>query len=92
MLGGKGQEAGTTPPICNLPQACGPTVHQTCKENTYVNGLCFLFGPNLRQQPQSFPEKIRGRWLLSQNTDGQCERKVRTGMGAVSSLSGNLEV
>uniref|UniRef100_A0A452QX68 Integrin subunit alpha M n=1 Tax=Ursus americanus TaxID=9643 RepID=A0A452QX68_URSAM len=39
--------------------ACGPTVHQTCKENTYVNGLCFLFGPNLRQQPQSFPEKIR---------------------------------
>uniref|UniRef100_A0A452QX88 Integrin subunit alpha M n=1 Tax=Ursus americanus TaxID=9643 RepID=A0A452QX88_URSAM len=59
VLGGKGQEAGTTPPICNLPQACGPTVHQTCKENTYVNGLCFLFGPNLRQQPQSFPEKIR---------------------------------
>uniref|UniRef100_A0A452QWB3 Integrin subunit alpha M n=1 Tax=Ursus americanus TaxID=9643 RepID=A0A452QWB3_URSAM len=52
VLGGKGQEAGTTPPICNLPQACGPTVHQTCKENTYVNGLCFLFGPNLRQQPQ----------------------------------------
>ncbi|XP_034525440.1 integrin alpha-M [Ailuropoda melanoleuca] len=39
--------------------ACGPTVHQTCKENTYVNGLCFLFGPNLWQQPQSFPEKIR---------------------------------
>ncbi|XP_045731361.1 integrin alpha-M isoform X5 [Mirounga angustirostris] len=39
--------------------ACGPTVHQTCKENTYVNGLCFLFGPNLWQQPQTFPEKLR---------------------------------
>ncbi|XP_042777220.1 integrin alpha-M-like isoform X2 [Panthera leo] len=39
--------------------ACGPTVHQTCKENTYVNGLCFLFGSNLRQQPQSFPESLR---------------------------------
>ncbi|XP_030880191.1 integrin alpha-M isoform X3 [Leptonychotes weddellii] len=39
--------------------ACGPTVHQTCNENTYVNGLCFLFGPNLWQQPQTFPEKLR---------------------------------
>ncbi|XP_029802895.1 integrin alpha-M-like [Suricata suricatta] len=39
--------------------ACGPTAHQTCKENTYVNGLCFLFGSNLRQQPQSFPENLR---------------------------------
>ncbi|XP_007092251.1 integrin alpha-M isoform X5 [Panthera tigris] len=39
--------------------ACGPTVHQTCKENTYVNGLCFLFGSNLWQQPQSFPESLR---------------------------------
>ncbi|XP_025867020.2 integrin alpha-M isoform X2 [Vulpes vulpes] len=39
--------------------ACGPTVHQTCKENTYVNGLCFLFGSNLWQPPQSFPEKLR---------------------------------
>ncbi|XP_043415900.1 integrin alpha-M isoform X4 [Prionailurus bengalensis] len=39
--------------------ACGPTVHQTCKENTYVNGLCFLFGSNLRQQPQRFPESLR---------------------------------
>ncbi|XP_005405373.1 PREDICTED: integrin alpha-M isoform X1 [Chinchilla lanigera] len=40
--------------------ACGPTVHQTCKENTYVNGLCFLFGSNLRQQPQRVPESLRG--------------------------------
>nr|XP_035974883.1 integrin alpha-M isoform X6 [Halichoerus grypus] len=39
--------------------ACGPTVHQTCNENTYVNGLCFLFGSNLWQQPQTFPEKLR---------------------------------
>ncbi|KAF5914666.1 hypothetical protein HPG69_005163, partial [Diceros bicornis minor] len=39
--------------------ACGPTVHQTCKENTYVNGFCFLFGANLLQQPQRFPETLR---------------------------------
>uniref|UniRef100_A0A8D2DJ23 VWFA domain-containing protein n=1 Tax=Sciurus vulgaris TaxID=55149 RepID=A0A8D2DJ23_SCIVU len=39
--------------------ACGPTVHQTCKENTYVNGFCFLFGSNLLQQPQRFPEALR---------------------------------
>ncbi|XP_004439589.1 PREDICTED: integrin alpha-M [Ceratotherium simum simum] len=39
--------------------ACGPTVHQTCKENTYVNGFCFLFGANLLQQPQMFPETLR---------------------------------
>ncbi|KAM6166275.1 integrin alpha-M [Erethizon dorsatum] len=40
--------------------ACGPTVHQTCKENTYVNGLCFLLGSNLRQQLQRVPESLRG--------------------------------
>uniref|UniRef100_A0A8D1DEB3 VWFA domain-containing protein n=1 Tax=Sus scrofa TaxID=9823 RepID=A0A8D1DEB3_PIG len=40
--------------------ACGPTVHQICKENTYVNGLCFLFGSNLHQQPQRVPETLRG--------------------------------
>ncbi|XP_035123368.1 integrin alpha-M isoform X3 [Callithrix jacchus] len=39
--------------------ACGPTVHQTCRENTYVKGFCFLFGSNLRQQPQRFPEALR---------------------------------
>ncbi|XP_004706067.1 integrin alpha-M [Echinops telfairi] len=39
--------------------ACGPTVHQVCRENTYVNGFCFLFGSNLRQQPQRFPETLR---------------------------------
>ncbi|KAM4829469.1 integrin alpha-M [Thomomys bottae] len=40
--------------------ACGPTVHQTCKENTYVNGFCFLFGSSLLQQPQRLPESLRG--------------------------------
>ncbi|XP_057551243.1 integrin alpha-M [Hippopotamus amphibius kiboko] len=39
--------------------ACGPTVHQICKENTYVNGFCFLFGSNLRQQPSRLPEALR---------------------------------
>uniref|UniRef100_G1S2M6 Integrin subunit alpha M n=1 Tax=Nomascus leucogenys TaxID=61853 RepID=G1S2M6_NOMLE len=50
--------AATTSPPQLL--ACGPTVHQTCSENTYVKGLCFLFGSNLRQQPQKFPEALRG--------------------------------
>ncbi|ELK33873.1 Integrin alpha-M [Myotis davidii] len=44
--------------------ACGPTLHQTCKENTYVNGFCFLFGSNLRQPPQRFPKALRGRLRL----------------------------
>ncbi|XP_054570427.1 integrin alpha-M isoform X3 [Eptesicus fuscus] len=39
--------------------ACGPTLHQMCKENTYVNGFCFLFGSNLRQPPQRFPKALR---------------------------------
>ncbi|XP_058536355.1 integrin alpha-M isoform X1 [Ochotona princeps] len=39
--------------------ACGPTVHQFCKENTYVNGFCFLFGTNLLQSPQRFPKTLR---------------------------------
>ncbi|XP_055153818.1 integrin alpha-M isoform X2 [Symphalangus syndactylus] len=50
--------AATTSPPQLL--ACGPTVHQTCSENTYVKGLCFLFGSNLRRQPQKFPEALRG--------------------------------
>ncbi|XP_053410998.1 integrin alpha-M isoform X1 [Nycticebus coucang] len=40
--------------------ACGPTVHQTCKENTYVKGFCFLFGSNLLQEPRRFPEVLKG--------------------------------
>ncbi|XP_006871997.1 PREDICTED: integrin alpha-M [Chrysochloris asiatica] len=49
--------ASTTSPSQLL--ACGPTVHQSCKENTYVNGFCFLFGSNLLQQPQRFPETLK---------------------------------
>ncbi|XP_004623053.1 integrin alpha-M [Octodon degus] len=40
--------------------ACGPTLHQTCKENTYVQGECFLFGSDLRRQPLRVPEELRG--------------------------------
>ncbi|XP_061257747.1 integrin alpha-M isoform X3 [Bos javanicus] len=40
--------------------ACGPTVHQICKENTYANGLCFSFGSNLLQQPRRIPRTLRG--------------------------------
>ncbi|DAA15363.1 integrin alpha-M [Bos indicus x Bos taurus] len=40
--------------------ACGPTVHQICKENTYANGLCFSFGSNLLQQPRRIPRALRG--------------------------------
>uniref|UniRef100_A0A8I6A686 Integrin subunit alpha D n=1 Tax=Rattus norvegicus TaxID=10116 RepID=A0A8I6A686_RAT len=50
--------AATTVPPQLL--ACGPTVHQNCKENTYVNGLCYLFGSNLLRKPQQFPEALRG--------------------------------
>ena len=57
-----------------------------------MNGLCFLFGSNLWQPPQSFPEKLRGRWPLGGNTDGQCEGEGRTGVGAVYSLGDDLEV
>ncbi|XP_054549697.1 integrin alpha-M-like [Talpa occidentalis] len=49
--------AATTPPRL---LACGPTVHQICKENTYMNGFCFLFGSNLMQDPKRFPQTLRG--------------------------------
>ncbi|KAL1789296.1 integrin alpha-M isoform X2 [Sigmodon hispidus] len=49
--------AATTGPSQLL--ACGPTVHQNCKENTYVNGLCFLFDSTLLKPPQQFPETLR---------------------------------
>ncbi|XP_037670433.1 integrin alpha-M [Choloepus didactylus] len=39
--------------------ACGPTVHQMCKENIYAKGFCFMFGSNLLQQPQRFPESLK---------------------------------
>lgn len=52
--------ANTIPPQL---LACGPTVHQNCKENTYVNGLCYLFDSNLLKPPQQFPEALRGRSL-----------------------------
>ncbi|XP_044870413.1 integrin alpha-D-like [Mauremys mutica] len=38
---------------------CGPTVHQACGENMYVNGYCFLLDQSLRQLrciPDSLPE------------------------------------
>ncbi|KAL0617122.1 Integrin alpha-M [Plecturocebus cupreus] len=57
--------------------ACGPTVHQTCRENAYVKGFCFLFGSNLRQQPQKFPEALRGGLSWAEGTDGQ--KKTRGG-------------
>lgn len=52
--------------FCSVPQACGPTVHQNCKENTYVNGLCYLFGSNLLRKPQQFPEALRGRSFMAE--------------------------
>ncbi|KAG8513652.1 Integrin alpha-D, partial [Galemys pyrenaicus] len=48
--------AATVPPQL---LACGPTVHQVCKENTYLNGFCFLFGSNLLQNPRRFPQTLR---------------------------------
>lgn len=60
------QEPGAALLLLLCPQACGPTVHQNCKENTYVNGLCYLFGSNLQRPPQQFPEALRGRCLLAE--------------------------
>ncbi|XP_020860196.1 integrin alpha-M-like isoform X2 [Phascolarctos cinereus] len=39
--------------------ACGPIVHRTCKENAYINGLCFMLDSNLKQV-HSFPETLQG--------------------------------
>ncbi|KAF7238853.1 Integrin alpha-D [Varanus komodoensis] len=39
--------------------ACGPTVHQTCGENIYLKGYCFLLDQNLRlikRFPEHLPE------------------------------------
>ncbi|KAH0626350.1 hypothetical protein JD844_001288 [Phrynosoma platyrhinos] len=50
----------TTSNHCPLiPQVCGPTVHQTCGENIYLKGYCFLLDQNLREIkrfPESLPE------------------------------------
>ncbi|XP_031793208.1 integrin alpha-M isoform X1 [Sarcophilus harrisii] len=38
--------------------ACGPIVHRTCKENAYINGLCFMLDSNLHQE-QNFPTSLQ---------------------------------
>ncbi|XP_036605073.1 integrin alpha-M-like [Trichosurus vulpecula] len=38
--------------------ACGPTVHRTCKENAYINGLCFTLDSNLIQE-RHFPASLQ---------------------------------
>ncbi|XP_068941320.1 integrin alpha-M-like isoform X2 [Petaurus breviceps papuanus] len=38
--------------------ACGPTVQRMCKENAYVNGLCFMLDSNLKQE-RNFPESLQ---------------------------------
>uniref|UniRef100_A0A452GZY7 VWFA domain-containing protein n=1 Tax=Gopherus agassizii TaxID=38772 RepID=A0A452GZY7_9SAUR len=55
---GSTQESPVTPCL-SCAQACGPTVHQTCGENMYVKGYCFLLDQNLQQLqhiPNSLPE------------------------------------
>uniref|UniRef100_A0A8C4VQ21 VWFA domain-containing protein n=1 Tax=Gopherus evgoodei TaxID=1825980 RepID=A0A8C4VQ21_9SAUR len=55
---GSTQESPVTPCL-SCAQACGPTVHQTCGENMYVKGYCFLLDQNLQQLqhiPDSLPE------------------------------------
>ncbi|XP_060110957.1 integrin alpha-M [Heteronotia binoei] len=37
--------------------ACGPTVHQTCGQNTYLKSYCFLLDQNLRET-QHFPNTL----------------------------------
>ncbi|XP_028625198.1 integrin alpha-X isoform X1 [Grammomys surdaster] len=36
--------------------ACGPTVHHTCRENTYLTGLCFLLSSSFMKN-QNLPTK-----------------------------------
>ncbi|XP_051852348.1 integrin alpha-M-like [Antechinus flavipes] len=38
--------------------ACGPIVHRTCKENAYINGLCFMLDSNLHQE-HNFPASLQ---------------------------------
>ncbi|XP_072452917.1 integrin alpha-M-like isoform X2 [Notamacropus eugenii] len=38
--------------------ACGPTVQRTCKENAYINGLCFMLDSNLKQE-SNFPTSLQ---------------------------------
>ncbi|XP_074137839.1 LOW QUALITY PROTEIN: integrin alpha-M-like [Sminthopsis crassicaudata] len=38
--------------------ACGPIVHRTCKENAYINGLCFVLDSNLHQE-RNFPASLQ---------------------------------
>ncbi|XP_044513468.1 integrin alpha-M-like [Gracilinanus agilis] len=38
--------------------ACGPIVHRTCKENAYINGLCFMLDSDLKQE-FNFPESLQ---------------------------------
>ncbi|XP_074063288.1 integrin alpha-M-like [Macrotis lagotis] len=38
--------------------ACGPLVHRTCKENAYINGLCFMLDSNLKQEG-NFPASLQ---------------------------------
>lgn len=64
------------------PQACGPTVHQACKENTYLNGLCFLFGRNLLQQPQRFPKALRGRAAVAEYGPSHSGGRAALGLAA----------
>lgn len=45
------------PPLC--PQACGPTVHQTCRENVYLTGFCFFLAPRAWQF-QRLPSALQG--------------------------------
>uniref|UniRef100_A0A674IXH1 VWFA domain-containing protein n=1 Tax=Terrapene triunguis TaxID=2587831 RepID=A0A674IXH1_9SAUR len=44
-------------PLCLTPslscaQVCGPTAHQTCGENMYIKGYCFLLDQRLQQLRQ----------------------------------------
>nr|XP_019572762.1 PREDICTED: integrin alpha-X-like [Rhinolophus sinicus] len=38
--------------------ACGPTVHQTCRENVYLTGFCFFLVPRSRQS-QRLPSSLQ---------------------------------
>lgn len=67
-----------------VPQACGPTVHQTCGENTYLKGYCFLLDENLRQI-KHFPDVLPGETRIAkmQWRDGRGKQATRVPSSAV---------
>lgn len=58
---GKGQDQGSLLQSSLCPQACGPTVHQACRQNMYLMGLCFLLA-SPGQGSKKLPDSLQGEY------------------------------